>query len=73
MLFIYCCLFILLHYKSCEYIKLMIVTFYNCDLRLYSEISSVLDLEMNWNVYIYILGFRARQHLRSLASVKNDE
>ena len=35
------------HYKSCEDIKLMIVTFYNCDFKLYFDISSVLELEVN--------------------------
>ena len=35
------------HYKSCGDIKLMIVTFYNCDIKLYFDNSSVLLLEMN--------------------------
>ena len=35
------------HYKSCEGIKLMIVTFDICDLKLYFNISSMLELEMN--------------------------
>ena len=35
------------HYKSCEDIKLMIVIFYNCDLKLYFDISSVCELAMN--------------------------
>ena len=34
------------HYKSCEDIKLMIVTFYNCDFKLHFEIFSVMELEI---------------------------
>ena len=34
-------------YRSCENLKLMIVTFYNCDFKLYLDISSVLELVMN--------------------------
>ena len=52
------CLFFcnyLFHYKSREDIKLMTLTFYNCDLKLYFDISSVLELEMNCYRYAIIL------------------
>ena len=43
------------HYKSFEDIKLMIVIFYNCDFKLYFDISSVLELEMNYGLRALIL------------------